>query len=135
MYDDFDDYGDFDEFNDWDATSCANGDYNAWEEEQVYRDHEGDDYPTDDVDDTPLMTRAEIWVEIDRLNHEGLHDEADALYEKARWICECGRPANEQYDAYGIYAGRHCDSCFRRKFRQDHYFDPGYAGESLDEDW
>jgi hypothetical protein len=28
----------FDEYNDWDATSCANGDYNAWEEEQVFLD-------------------------------------------------------------------------------------------------
>ena len=32
----------FDEFNDWDATQCAEGDYNAWEEEQVFQDHEGD---------------------------------------------------------------------------------------------
>jgi hypothetical protein len=31
----------FDEYNDWDATSCANGDYNAWEEEQVFLDEIG----------------------------------------------------------------------------------------------
>jgi hypothetical protein len=36
MYDD--DFGGFDEYNDWDATSCANGDYNAFEEEQVFQD-------------------------------------------------------------------------------------------------
>lgn len=128
-------YDDFDEFNDWDATSCANGDYNAWEEEQVFRDHEGEDCSESAGSPEPLMTKREVYAEIDRLNREGRHDEADALYEKCRWMCECGRDAYEQYDAYGIYAGKHCDDCFRRKFRQDRYFDPGYAGESLDEDW
>ena len=35
-----DEYGDFgyDEYGDWDAMSCAEGDYNAWEEEQVFLD-------------------------------------------------------------------------------------------------
>jgi hypothetical protein len=49
--------------------------------------------------------------------------------------CSCGQPAYEQYDAYNIYAGFHCDECFEKKFRTDRYFDPGYAGESLEEDW
>lgn len=35
MYDEFDGY---DEYGDWDATQCAEGDYNAWEEEQVFLD-------------------------------------------------------------------------------------------------
>jgi len=35
----------YDEYGDVDAISCANGDYNAWEDEQVFQDHEGaDDY-------------------------------------------------------------------------------------------
>ncbi len=38
-----DEYPEYDEYNDLDATSCANGDYNAWEENQVFLDHEGDD--------------------------------------------------------------------------------------------
>ena len=25
----------FNEYNDWDATACANGDYNTWEENQI----------------------------------------------------------------------------------------------------
>jgi hypothetical protein len=28
----------FNEYNDYDVTSCANGDYNAWEENQVFLD-------------------------------------------------------------------------------------------------
>jgi len=38
MDDDFGGYDDFDEFNDWDATQCADGDYNAFEDEQVFQD-------------------------------------------------------------------------------------------------
>tara|TARA_A100001515_G_scaffold120041_1_gene102852 strand:+ start:2731 stop:2964 length:234 start_codon:yes stop_codon:yes gene_type:complete len=29
------------------------------------------------------------------------------------------RPAYPQYDGYGIYCGRMCDVCFKRKFRSD----------------
>ena len=29
------------EYGDFDAISCANGDYNAWEENQVFLDNEG----------------------------------------------------------------------------------------------
>lgn len=51
-------------------------------------------------------------------------------------ICSCGRGwAYEQHDHYGIYAGKMCDDCFGEKYRQGAYFDSGYAGESLDEDW
>ncbi len=32
---------DFNEYNDPDATACALGDYNAWEDEQVFLDDEG----------------------------------------------------------------------------------------------
>jgi hypothetical protein len=39
----------FNEYNDWDATSCVD-DYNAYEEREVFNDHEGDedDFPFDD---------------------------------------------------------------------------------------
>lgn len=40
----------FNEYNDFDATSCALGDYNAWEEEQVFQDREGDDDWSDNSD-------------------------------------------------------------------------------------
>lgn len=36
--DDFGGYDDFNEYGDWDAMQCAEGDYNAWEEEQVFLD-------------------------------------------------------------------------------------------------
>jgi hypothetical protein len=44
------DFNDFtSEYNDPDATACACGDYNTWEENQVFLDHEWDDYlPPDD---------------------------------------------------------------------------------------
>ena len=38
---DLPDDGAFDEFNDQDATDCANGDYNTWEENEVFHDNEG----------------------------------------------------------------------------------------------
>ena len=39
-------------------------------------------------------------------------------------------------DAYGIYTGLYCDDCYDDPniypYRKDNYFDPGYAGESLE---
>ena len=39
-------------------------------------------------------------------------------------------------DAYGIYTGLYCDDCYddpdKYTYRKDNYFDPGYAGESLE---
>jgi len=50
--------------------------------------------------------------------------------------CICGsKEVNEQYDAYGIYCGKMCDKCFQSKYRQDYYYDEGYCGESLEEDY
>lgn len=40
---DYPEYEEYDEYGDWDAISCANGDYNAWEEEQVFLDREWED--------------------------------------------------------------------------------------------
>ena len=45
-----------------------------------------------------------------------------------------GSVPHEQYDAYGIYAGKMCDACFKKDYRQDRYFDPDYAGERLEEE-
>jgi hypothetical protein len=49
---DYPDFG-FDENGDWDAMQCSAGDYNTWEENQVWRDsirdaEEGCDEPFDD---------------------------------------------------------------------------------------
>lgn len=41
-------------------------------------------------------------------------------------------------DAYGLYTGLYCDSCYksdRYPYRTDRYFDPAYAGEQMDEDY
>ena len=37
-------------------------------------------------------------------------------------------------DAYGIYTGLYCDECYKSNypFKKDRYFDPAYAGESLE---
>ena len=40
---------------------------------------------------------------------------------------------DEQWDRYGIYAGRWHDRCWDRFGYGDFEFDPGYAGESLEE--
>jgi len=39
------------EYGDPDAIACANGDYNTWEENQVFLDHEGDDHDHGQEDD------------------------------------------------------------------------------------
>lgn len=39
----------------------------------------------------------------------------------------------EQYDNYGIYAGRWHDKCWDKYGYGDFVFDPSYAGESLEE--
>jgi hypothetical protein len=40
-----------------------------------------------------------------------------------------------QHDGYGIYAGKWHDDCWDRFGYKDFVFDPGYAGESLEEDY
>jgi hypothetical protein len=39
---------DFNEYNDPDATACAGGDYNTWEENELANDNELDDTQDDD---------------------------------------------------------------------------------------
>lgn len=80
-------------------------DIDNWEDEMVFRDNEG----ADEVESV----------------------EAPA----SPYKCSCGEPAYTQHDHYGIYAGKSCDECFEKNFKQGPYFDPGYAGESLEEDW
>lgn len=138
MYDD--DFG-YDEFNDWDATSCANGDYNAWEEEQVFQDREGEEEEsTCLVDDIleHLWDRFVMYQEDDRFffydsetdqTHGpfDFHEHAKEHRNRLAGVCSCGEGwIHEQYDYYGIYAGRMCDACFRRKYKQGPYNDPGY---------
>jgi len=41
-------------------------------------------------------------------------------------------------DHYGIYTGIYCDDCFesdKYPYRRDDYYDPGYAGEYMDDDY
>jgi hypothetical protein len=131
MYDDFgyDDYG-HDDLQDF-------SDREAWEDAQAdMRDHEP--YP---VDQEIADLRAEyliypdnegfFWVEnrdgtvlvgpFDFVEHA--QDERDRIL----GICSCGQDfADERYDYYGIYAGRYCDSCFQRKYKQGPYMNEGY---------
>jgi hypothetical protein len=40
-------------------------------------------------------------------------------------------------DAYGIYTGLYCDTCYNSNkypYRKDEYYDPSFAGESLEEE-
>lgn len=41
----------------------------------------------------------------------------------------------EQYDPYGIYAGKWHPECWEHHGYGNFSFDPTYAGESLEEDW
>ena len=40
-------------------------------------------------------------------------------------------------DAYGIYTGLYCDKCYKSNYpyKRGRYHDPGYCGESLDNDY
>jgi hypothetical protein len=61
-----------------------------------------------------------------------------------RWACQGCDKAGEiqslnRYDAYGIPTGAWCDDCYNDSeiypYHKDEYFDPTYAGESLEEDY
>lgn len=76
-----------------------------------------------------MMTRRErLEAKQDEALKAGDYATADRIFEELKWICRCGATADEQYDSRGIYAGRMCDKCFRRKFRSsyDEYAD-GYS--------
>ena len=53
----------------------------------------------------------------------------------------CGKKNEgwERFDHHGIYTTRCCDTCYddptKYTWRKDDYFDPAYAGESLDENY
>ena len=42
---------------------------------------------------------------------------------------------DDQYDPYGIYAGKWHDRCWDRFGYGNFVFDPSYAGERLEEDY
>jgi len=48
-------------------------------------------------------------------------------------ICKCGAPAREQY-SYGVYAGRYCDECASRRFRDNCGHRPEGQGNPQDLD-
>jgi hypothetical protein len=73
---------DFNEYNDQDATDCANGDYNTWEENELARDNEGgdfdheNDYPDGETEDQLLDMEME-----DRIGGTGCEDFGDCYSE------------------------------------------------------
>lgn len=51
---------------------------------------------------------------------------------------KCDNSVHERFDAYGITTGFWCNKCYdsdEYPYRKDHYFDPGYAGERMDDDY
>lgn len=69
---------------------------------------------------------------------KGLSDEeafhmADQEFKYGPCQCGSGQNKEEQYDYHGIYAGRMCDKCFKKKFRQDDYTLD--TNEVIDEDY
>jgi hypothetical protein len=72
---------DFNEYNDQDATDCANGDYNTWEENELAQDNEGgdfdyeNDYPDGETEDQILDMMME-----DRIGGTGCEDFGDCYY-------------------------------------------------------
>ncbi|MFZ8933222.1 MAG: hypothetical protein ACO2ZP_04920 [Bacteriovoracaceae bacterium] len=55
-------------------------------------------------------------------NEEEAVERANELNEFFSNECSCGRgQREEQYDHYGIYAGKMCDQCFKEKYKQGPY--------------
>jgi hypothetical protein len=72
----------FNEYNDWDATSCVD-DYNAYEECEVFNDHEGDDHGTYILSDDPDYDDddyATDW-QYDQLEDQLEDQHLDSMYE------------------------------------------------------
>lgn len=76
--------------------------------------------------------RTKLFNQVYELFNAGYREEADEIEALAKVTCECGGYADEQYDFYGIYAGRMCDDCFSKAYNTGPYFDASYAGESLE---
>jgi hypothetical protein len=69
-------------------------------------------------------------------------DNRDKAQLSPTWACaymDCNHRADgeveEQYDRYGIYAGRWHEKCWDKHGYGDFVFDASYAGESLEEDY
>jgi hypothetical protein len=56
------------------------------------------------------------------------------------WATQNPRYHNwRRVDRYNIFTGYYCDGCYddpvKYTFRKDDYYDPGYAGERLEENY
>jgi len=47
------------------------------------------------------------------------------------------KDTQERHDNYGLFTGHYCDDCYENNYpyRKDNYYDPGYAGERMDDDY
>ena len=83
-----------------------------------------------------MNRREKMEIELDKAIEAGDWQMEYLIYAELANICECGGDAEGQYDGYGIYCGKMCNACFKKQYRSDikeRYFDPTYAGESLEE--
>ncbi len=68
-------------------------------------------------------------------------DEEKFSEETGEWYVPRCRPLEyhkwARNDAYGIYTGLYCDKCYKSNYpyEKGRYHDPGYCGESLDNDY
>lgn len=85
------------------------------------------------------MDRAELRERLEAMNPRGPFGRAvqEELKDALKHVCtSCGKPGgHDRYDRYAIYAGRLCDPCWEVSGARTWTFDPGYAGERLEEDY
>ena len=76
------------------------------------------------IGEHPLFFDGEHWIGEQNVC-QCCKEEQEEKNEPYRW-------ADRQFDHYGIYAGKMCRPCFKKRFRQGDYFDPDFAGEALE---
>lgn len=79
-----------------------------------------------------MNRRQEMETKLEAAIESGQQNLADEIYQRLRWICECGEDAEEQYDRYGIYCGKMCEKCFKAKYDPNWTYDYLDAGEALE---
>lgn len=75
----------------------------------------------------------ESWEEM----YEGIDNSIPCKGHGCSKTTESDQSVEMRHDAYGIPTGYYCDACYENNYpyRKDNYFDPGYAGERMDDDY
>ena len=97
-----------------------------------------EDYPDKETECERCEGYGWLATDHDNVNKNDLEEECHFCLGRGRYIDRVKVEYHRwsRSDAYGIYTGLYCDDCYddpdKYTYRKDKYFDPGYAGESLE---